>query len=147
MINWLSIKKYFSLEDFSDPSFVGTGKFINEKVLSMLINLSMLSGNIIVPHGKSGGCVDMDGLYGHSPNSYHLFKNGCRAVDFHFETTMNIREQFRYVIQSGFTGIGIYYDWKWNDEILPVGFHVDNRPAKYLQIWKRDQGRYIYFLK
>lgn len=148
MINWLSIKKYFSIEDFSDPLVNNSGNLIDENLLSMLIDLSMLSGTKIIPHGKVGGCVDVNGKHGHATNSYHLMSNGCKAVDFHFNTDiLNIREQFNFICIIGFTGIGVYYDWKWDNKQLKVGFHVDIRPKRFVQIWKKEKERYIYFLK
>jgi len=147
MINWDSIRKYFTIEDFSDPLIPNSGNFIDENLLNMLVDLTVLSK--IITHAKVGGCVDVNGNYGHSVNSYHLVNSGCRAVDFHFvdNSTFNIREQFIIVAKIGFTGIGLYYDWMWDNQPLKVGFHVDIRPKKFAQIWKQERGRYIYFLK
>ena len=148
MINWLSIKKYFSINDFSDPKHHNSGNLIDEKLVSMLIDLEVVSNLKIIPHGSIGGAVDVDGSYGHSKNSYHLYVNGCKAVDFHFDhADLNIREQFNTILKIGFTGIGIYYDWVWNNEPLKVGFHVDLRPKRFTQVWKRENGRYNHFLK
>jgi hypothetical protein len=69
----------------------------------------------------------------------------CSAVDFHFKTSVDQRAQAVKVLRSGFNGIGIYYDWHWNGQLLPVGFHVDNR--KRPQVWHRKNGNYFYLLQ
>lgn len=148
MINWDSIRRYFTIEDFSDPLFINSGAAIDEKLLSKLIELKMAVNASLVLHNKIGGCIDMKGNYNHAKNSYHLFNNGCRAVDFHFDTIeLNAREQFYEIVKHGFTGVGVYYGKIWENQLLKCSFHVDIRPKKYMQIWKKENERYVYFLK
>ena len=125
------------MEEFSDPLHLGSGDLINPEFLVLVVRLRKDTGFPVVIHAA----VDVDGTHGHAPNSLHLVKNGAKAIDFHFSTKANQREQFYYVVKGGFTGIGVYYDWNnW-------GFHVDMREKDKTQIWIRDKGKYMYFLK
>ena len=134
--------KYFKKEEFDDPLFPGSGENINFLTVKFLDKLRENTGWPIVVHCWVGGAVDMHGNHGHSSNSFHLYKNGCKAVDFHFRTNASIQRQIKEVLKSDFTGIGVYYDWG-----VPVGFHVDTRPVSRYQIWKRDKDRYIYLVQ
>jgi len=145
-INWKEIK-YFTKKEFDDPSFEDSGDNIDRILLDLLISLREKSGWPIITHCKVGGCVDMKGYHGHAQNSYHLFRYGAKACDFHFDTTAPVREQFYMVTRLPFTGLGVYYDWSFNNIKLPVGFHVDLRPEKVTQFWIRDNKKYSYFLK
>jgi len=147
MIDWSQIK-YFRQFEFNDPSVSESGQYINEALLYKLETLREKSGWPIVTHWRVGGCVDMKGKYGHAINSYHLIKNGARAIDFHFKTSASKREQYRLVESMRFGGVGLYIDvWKWSNRILPIGFHVDTRPDNLLQRWScTEKGKYIYLL-
>lgn len=145
-INWKYVK-YFQCHEFEDPNYPGSGAMICPQLLVLLIRLRLDTINLDEPHGwpmvihnEVGGAVDVDGSWGHANNSYHLKNKGFKAVDFHFKTDNSLREQFHKVVRTGFTGIGIYYDWK------SMGFHVDIRPKAMTQVWKRSNGKYEYFL-
>jgi len=147
MINWNKYK-YFKEEDFADPLSKGSGNMIDERLLFLLDELRIRFGWPMIFHSIVGGCVDVNGSHGHAKKSYHLTLMGAKAVDFHFQTTkVHARKQFLEVIKTGFTGIGVYFDWSWNNNLLPIGFHVDLRSENKTQIWKRSSGRYIYLLK
>lgn len=153
VLSWKHIK-YFKPEEFADPHYGGSGENIDGILLFELEKLRKDTGWAIIPHGKVGGCVDIDGRWGHSLNSYHLFKNGCKACDWHFADPKtfeplqeNPRIQYKAVEEIGFPGIGVYYWWHWNGILLPIGFHTDLRPASRLQRWvSKKQGEYMYFL-
>lgn len=146
-MNWKTIK-HFKPSEFDDPSVPMSSKLMNPSTIIHLDNLRWFTGWPIITHNKFGirGCVCVE-PGGHSKNSHHYAKHpeGCSAVDWHFECKADPRTQIIKVLQSGFTGIGIYYDWKWDGKSLSVGFHTDLR--KRPQIWKRENGKYIYFLK
>ena len=144
-IKWDNVDNFESYE-FDDPSNKGSGDDINIELLLKLSLLREKTGWPIVTHWQVGGCVDVDGSHGHSSNSYHLLKNGAGAADFHFNTTTSIRVQFYNVLNAGFSGIGCYYDWHWDNKLLPIGFHVDVRPIETTQIWKREKMEYIYLM-
>jgi hypothetical protein len=144
-ISWKHVK-YFESYEFDDPDHPGSGELIDGILLFMLDRLREDSGWPIVTHWKVGGCVDVNGTHGHSKNSLHLKKNGCLAVDFHFDCRAGLREQYYQVSKAGFPGIGVYTDWYWDGKPLVVGFHVDRRPVYSTQRWKRQAGKYIYFL-
>ena len=148
MIEWSDIK-WFTPDEFADPDFSGSGELID---MILALNLDYLRGMAGVPikiQNKVGGAVDMEGRHGHSDNSYHLFKNGCKAADFYFTELDFItpcksilpRAQYKLVERQGFGGIGVYYDWG-----IPVGFHVDLRPLEKFQRWTRRNGEYFYLL-
>lgn len=137
---------FFRAEEFDDPLHPGSGENIDGKLLILLDRLRRETMWPIITHAKVGGAVDVEGAHGHSKNSYHLLKNGAKAVDFHFQTDVSPRDQVYMVLKAGFSGIGIYYDWNWNNELLGIGFHVDIRPKQSTQIWRRN-GRYFYLLK
>lgn len=144
-ISWEHVD-FFKPEEFDDPDHKGSGEEINGELLILLDRLRRETGWPIITHAIVGGCVDVSGTHGHSKRSYHLLEKGAKAVDFHFKTDKSPREQFYAIIRGGFTGIGVYYDWHWNNHPLSVGFHVDIRPKYSTQIWKREKGQYIYFL-
>ena len=140
MIHWHHVR-YFDVREFDDPLHPGSGELIDGKLLLLLDKIRHETKWPIVPHWQVGGCVDVDGAHGHSDNSFHLERNGCRAVDFHFGTDTPIRYQYNILCQYGFGGIGVYYDW------YNTGFHVDTRDKKRTQRWKRINGNYIYLLE
>ncbi len=138
-INW-SYVRHFKRYEFDDPLYPGSGDLIDGQLLYMLDRLREDTGWPIHPHWEVGGCVDVDGSHGHAKHSYHLKKMGCKAVDFHFDTTASFREQYYAVSKAGFTGIGVYPNWEH------PGFHVDTRPKEKTQRWVRRNGIYIYLL-
>ena len=141
--------EHFVPKEFDDPEVVNSWQYMDYKSIFLLEWLRKNTGWAIIPHNKFGlrGCVCVR-PEGHSDGSFHYITNpeGCSAVDFHFVTDADPREQARVVLQSGFTGIGIYQsEWKWNNRLLPIGFHGDRR--KRCQVWKREKGVYTVLLK
>jgi hypothetical protein len=147
-MSWWSEIEYFEQDEFDDPLYPGSGKHISYALVHMMDMLRGLTGWPIVVHHAVGGAVDMYGEHGHSDNSYHLFKQGCLAADWHFVTDAPYRRQYQAVEAMQFTGIGIYLNlWKWNGKILPIGFHTDVRPAEKIQRWScKKKGEYFYLL-
>ena len=143
-IDWTKIRSFLPHE-FDDPGYPGSWIYLDPGTVYELDRLRQKTGWKIVTHNKYGlrGCVCVD-PDGHSPESLHYVANGCSAVDWHFVTDVDPRTQAREVLKSGFTGIGIYYDWHWIGK-LPVGFHTDMRLRP--QVWQRDNGKYLYLLK
>ena len=141
--DWKHVR-HFTPEQFDDPLYPGSGINISGVLILELEQTVEWTGYEIVPHWEVGGCVDMKGEHGHGTSSYH-----CKfeAIDFHFKTDDPTRVQYHKLVKRGFTGMGVYYDWKWDGVPLPIGFHVDIRPVKKTQLWKRINGKYIYFLK
>ena len=146
-LDWKSIKN-FSPDEFDDPEEPGSWRHMDPMSIIELNNLRKRAMVPIITHNKFGlrGCVCVR-PDGHSEDSRHYVDNECDAIDWHFDTDADPRSQVMFVLKkSGFTGIGIYYDWKWKDgEPLSVGFHTDRR--KRQQIWRRENGKYIYLLK
>ena len=136
MNNHWKYVRYFNPHEFDDPDYPGSGDNIDGKLLLVLDKMRHETGFKIYPHWKAGGCVDMYGTHGHTPNSYHRIDRGCQAVDFHFECNLTLNEQYNIVCQYGFGGIGVYYDWAYK------GFHVDTRSKKWTQHWVRQNGIY-----
>jgi len=144
-MDWTKIP-YFDSHEFDDPLVLGSGDNINREVVLILSELRKVISSPIIIHSGSGGAVDMEGKNGHSANSYHLFKNGCKAVDFHIDSDMPHREQIFWFLQSGFRGMGIYYDWV--SACKPIlGFHGDVRDKSKSQIWTHDEGGYKFVFK
>jgi len=146
-MDWKSIE-HFTPEEFDDPHVPGSHTHMSHATIASLENLRDWTGWPIITHNKFGlrGCVCVD-PDGHSKNSYHYIEHqeGCSAVDWHFVCNAEPREQALMVLQAGFTGIGIYYDWRWGGKPLSIGFHTDMRVRP--QAWKRENGKYIYLLK
>ena len=145
-MDWSTVK-HFQPHEFDDPEHSGSSKWMNPTTIKTLDRLREKTGIPIITHNKFGikGCVCVQKT-GHSKNSLHYIQSGlCSAVDWHFLSNTNPRDLALTVLQSGFTGIGIYYDWHWENSPLTVGFHVDTR--KTPQIWVRNQGNYTYLLK
>ncbi len=135
MIHWDSVR-YFVPKEFEDPSVVDSGELIDGVTLLLLDRLRHEIGCPIIVHAA----VDVNGTHGHAINSYHLVKSGCTAVDFHFDTTCTLKEQFYDVINSGFDGIGFYPEWG------NPGFHVDIRGHKNTSLWIKRWGKYYYII-
>lgn len=135
-------------EDFSDPDYPESWKYMDPETILELNGIEEKTGLRVVTHNRYGirGCVCMK-REGHSDISLHYFDNpeGCSAVDFHFEAEVDSRLLIRTVLRSGFNGVGYYYDWHWEGKLLPVGFHVDRRRRP--QVWRREKGEYFYLLK
>ena len=146
-VDWSKVA-FFKPEEFADPDFPGSWIYMAPETVYSLEDLRRATGWPIKTHNKYGvrGCVCVDPS-GHSLGSRHYIDHpdGCSAVDWHFVTDADPRVQALRVLQSGFSGIGIYYDWLWGGKPLSVGFHTDHR--KRPQVWKRENGRYIYLLK
>ena len=140
--SWKSVL-YFKPWEFDDPSIPDSGQHINALLVMLLDKLRMIIDTPIITHWQAGGCVDMNGTHGHAPNSYHRYDQGARACDFHIKTnTMNVREQFNYIAQAGFSGVGIYLY-----SAHQVWFHVDTRPRNKTQYWTcKRPGQYDYLL-
>jgi len=135
---WKKVK-YFSQNEFADPHYPDSGRLMNYKVVMMLDHLrECIKHPIIIL-----SAVDVYGEHGHAKNSFHLAKNKCRAIDFYILADhIPVRQQYHWVEQAGFGGLGIYYCWS-----IPIGFHVDTRPYSILQRWvSRRKGRYDYLL-
>ena len=139
----------FVPKEFDDPEVKNSWQYMDYKTILGLEWLRKNTGWPIVTHIKFGlrGCVCVEPK-GHSDGSFHYITNpeGCSAVDWHFVTDADPREQAAMVLKSVFTGVGIYQNvWKWKGELLPIAFHTDKR--KRFQVWKREAGKYIYLLK
>jgi len=147
-INW-ELVPFFSVSEFDDPKYPGSGDCIDGAFLHMIVRLRLYTGWPMITHAPVGGAVDVDGSYGHAVNSYHLKKMGCKALDFHFRTKASVREQVHVVLQTGFGGVGMYLNlWRWNNQVLPVAFHIDTRPIYRFQAWTcRERGNYVYLLQ
>lgn len=145
-INWSDVP-HFKCGEFDDPNHPGSGDMIDRKLLRHLVALRVQTGWPVIIHGAVGGAVDVDGSWGHADASYHLQKQGCKAVDWHFVADVDVRTQAFLILQAGFRGVGFYYDWHWNGELLSIGFHTDMRPLGRTQVWKRVDGEYIYLLR
>ena len=143
-IDWSKVNN-FTPDEFDDPKFPGSWVHMNQETIFLLDSLRYKTGWQIITQNKHGvrGCVCML-AEGHAERSRHYITHpdGASAVDFHFETVgVATRDRAMAVLQSGFPGIGIYYDWRSSD----IGFHVDMRTQA--QIWVRDGGKYTYLLK
>lgn len=153
-INWDKVK-FFDMDEFNDPNYPGSGNLIDGSFLFMVTRLREATRDFhypdgwpIITHAKVGGAVDVDGSWGHAEKSLHRLDQGAKALDFHFITDANSREQYHMVSKIGFGGIGVYLNlWEWNGKLLPIGFHVDTRDKNRTQRWKcTRKGEYIYLL-
>jgi len=156
---WHQIR-HFLPKEFDDPDYPGSHTYMDSMTIILADRLRHRTGWPIRTNNKHGvyGCVCMTKGH-HSADSFHNYDNpnGCSAIDCHFVTDASPREQARAIHQSGFTGIGIYQDcWEWptypareikGKKVLPIGFHLDRRPAERFQVWKREDGEYIYLLR
>jgi len=147
MIDWNAIPgRVFVRDEFDDPNYPGSGDLIDPHLMRQLVALRLYTKWPMIIHGPIGGAVDVDGVWGHAPHSYHRKDMGCRAVDFHFNTNAPARLQAYYVSLFAFGGMGFYFDWRWGGKKLKIGFHVDTRPREHFQLWRREDGEYIYMM-
>ena len=146
MTNWNNVEGFEPWE-FEDPLLPGSGDEINGETLLLLVGFRThlvrrkLATGIIVT-----SAVDLYGAHGHSKASYHLLSKGCRAVDFFLLTQMSKRQQIHEFLKVGFTGAGVYFDWKHKGKPITVGFHGDTRPVNESILWRRNLNRYTYFI-
>ena len=133
--NWWSHVRHFKAIEFADSNVPGSGKYIYGDVLMLIDKTWEETSWPIVVHQA----VDMEGTHGHSGSSYHLYKNGCKAIDFHFETEVSYRAQYNCLCRMGWSGLGFYPEWP------NPGFHVDLRPIEETQHWVHRNGVYEYF--
>ena len=88
MIDFNTIKNHvFIEEEFNDPNYSKSGRYLDGTLMVLLLRLRFDTDWPIIPHGKVGGCIDIDGTWGHADKSLHRFDQGCKAIDFHFITT------------------------------------------------------------
>ena len=146
---WEQNIMHFEPEEFADPDHYGSGEYADKAMVLCLDDLRDVVGHGIRTTASAGGAVDVTGTHGHSKGSYHLWENGAKAIDFYIEDALDVRDQVRMVLRSGFNGIGIYYNI-WHDHkgvLLPVGFHGDMRPGGRFQVWScRRKGEYVYLI-
>ena len=147
MIEWDNIQ-HFAESEFADSYHIGSGSNID---MSLVLNLDHVWTRVFSLTGKKPviiitQAVDMFGEHGHAVSSYHLNENGCKAADLFMITTLSPREQYYAMERQGFGGIGVYYDWKYRNKRLPIGFHVDLRPVGITQRWSRHNKHYNYLL-
>jgi len=146
-MDW-SVIRHFTPAEFDDPEVPGSHEHMDPATILLLDMLRHKTGWPIVTHNKFGlrGCVCVRPA-GHAMQSLHYVENGASAVDFHFiAPNVDPRAQAMAVLQSGFPGVGIYYDWHWSGLALPVAFHADNRRRP--QVWQHTAaGRYVYLLR
>ena len=146
-IKWdLIPNNVFKRKEFDDPNFPGSGDNINKTLLNMMIALRLSTGIKIRTHWEVGGAVDIDGSHDHEEDSFHLLKNDCKALDWHFITNISTREQCHIILQAGFTGMGFYYDQHYSNKKLPIAFHTDIRSKKRTQIWTRVDNQSLNYL-
>lgn len=143
-VDW-SLVNHFEQWEFDDPGFPGSGELIYPPTVYVMDKIREDTGWPIITHNKFGlrGCVCINRV-GHTSKSAH-FVPEASAADWHFETDASPREQAKIVLNAGFNGVGIYYDWKWDGKILSIGFHTDF--GDRIQLWKRWAGKYYYFLQ
>lgn len=144
-MDWSAVR-HFRPEEFDDPEAPGSHAHVDPATVYLLDTLRTQTGWAIVTHNKFGlrGCVCVRPA-GHSPDSLHYVEHGASAVDFHFDARgCDVRAQAQAVLHSGFSGVGLYTDWRWNGRRLPIAFHVDRRRRP--QIWRRMDGQYVYLL-
>ena len=145
LIKWGEEVIWFQPEEFEDPDHLGSWVHMEAETIYCLEGLRVQTGWPIITHNKYNlhGCVSV-AEKGHTSNSRHYISNACDAVDWHFDTDANARDQASIVLKSPFTGIGVYYDWNWDGKKLNIGFHTDLR-SKH-QYWNRKNGQYFYLL-
>jgi len=136
MKNWKDIR-WFEPHEFDDRYNKHKGVDMDMEVVE---RLEMLRDWIKEPVIITAG-FDSEG---HSPNSYH-YKG--MAADFIIKTKLSLREQWKYIRILGFSGIGIYPEWRITDTPYRGGWHLDTgdddiRP----QIWRKEGNKYLYFL-
>jgi len=132
MLTWNDIK-WFKAEEFDDRHKINLGKDMDMETVHRLDSLrGWVACPIIITAGYDS--------QGHSSDSYH-YKG--KAVDFIICSDMTMREQWRYIKISGFNGIGVYPDWKYED--FRGGWHCDTRDIP--QVWRQVvKGEYFYLL-
>ena len=147
-INWIEVHNLgFDQWEFEDPSVPGSGDLIDPLTLMLVVGVrttlvaKKLATAVIVT-----SAVDVHGTHGHADDSYHLFKNMCKAIDFFPVSDAPPRQLYHEVAKCGFTGLGAYYDWEYKGNPIPIGFHGDSRPAEQAQRWRRENGKYTYLL-
>lgn len=150
--DWEKIK-YFTPKEIEDSDHPGSWKYMAKDTLFLLDKLRAEVNAPIIVHNntKIKGAVAVNAK-GHALTSRHYPKAPARpfppisdAIDWHFKTDLSPRLQAMAVLQSGFTGIGIYYYWHWNNQPLSIGFHTDLRAKP--QIWTEyEKHSRIYLL-
>jgi len=135
MIDFNNVK-HFKRYQFDDVRLcqLGSGWNINPTIVKILDDIVEHTGWVAVPYWSVYGCVVMDDAIHDArlcKSPWHLRENGCKAIDFHFETEASPVEQITTILNSDVTGIGLFKNIALATNVenmvryLDIAFHID----------------------
>lgn len=145
-------KRVEHIENFAASEFHGHFDLMSGRLLAFLDLLRFQLGRPIEISKAAGAVARFNGKQSRSEHNVDFWR-AVLAVDC-FIAGIQTRDEVEMVVQKctelGFTGIGIYPQWRNNKGEVQCGFHLGVRPSKKMgdpATWGFVNGEYVSIIK